>query len=239
MRELDTLVIRAKTNQSVLEELIRKNEFYILKNASKVTGRYITKSDDEWSIALLAYNEAVESYELNKGSFVSFAELVIRRRLIDFIRGQGKYLPEVSVDPILFDTEPEEEDEDPSLRIAVAEQVSRQEQGDLKLEITAANSVFARYGFSFFDLSSCSPQARKTKAACAKAVNYMLHNPMLVIELQNTKLLPTKIIEKNTKVPRKILERHRKYIIAAIELLSGEYPKLADYLKYIREEDGQ
>lgn len=239
MRELDTLVIHAKTNQSILEELIRKNEFLILKNASKVTGRYITKSDDEWSIALLAYAEAVESYELDRGSFVSFAELVIRRRLIDYIRGQGKYLPEVSVNPILFDTEPEEEDEDPSLRIAVAEQVSRQELGDLKLEITTANAVFARYGFSFFDLSDCSPQARKTKSACAKAVNYMLHNPMLINKMQNTKLLPIKLIEKNAKIPRKILERHRKYIIAAIELLTGEYPNLADYLKYIREEDGQ
>ena len=239
MRELDILAIRAKTDQSVLEELIRKNEFYILKHASKVTGRYITKGDDEWSIALVAYNEAVESYESGKGSFVSFAELVIRRRLIDYIRGQGKYQPEVSVDPILFDTEPEEEDEAPSLRIAVAEQVSRQEQGDLKQEIAAANGVFALYGFSFFDLTSCSPQAGKTKTACAKAVNYMLHNPMLIAELQHTKLLPMKIIEKNAKVPRKILDRHRKYIIAAIELLSGEYPNLEEYLKYIREEEGQ
>ncbi len=239
MRELDQLVIRAKTDQSVLEELIRKNEFYILKNASKVTGRYITKSDDEWSIALLAYNQAIQSYELSKGSFLSFAELVIKRRLIDFIRSQGKYLSEISVDPILFDTEPEEDEEDPSLRLAVAEQVSRQETGDLKLEIAAANIVFDGYGFSFLDLSGCSPQAKKTRAACAKAVNYMLHSPLLVTELRSTKQFPIKTVEKNAKVPRKILERHRKYIIAAIELLSGDYPQLADYLKYIREEDGQ
>ena len=239
MRELDHMVICAKTDQSVLEELIRKNEFYILKNASRVTGRYITKSDDEWSIALLAYNQAIQSYELNKGSFLGFAELVIRRRLIDYIRSQGRYISEISVDPILFDTEPEEEDENPSLRLAVAEQISRQETGDLKLEIAAANIVFADYGFTFFDLSGCSPQAKKTKAACAKAVNYLLHNPLLVTDLKNSKQLPIKTVEKNTKVPRKILERHRKYIIAAIELLSGEYPQLADYLKYIREEDGQ
>ncbi len=238
MRELDQLVLRAKTDQSVLEELIRKNEFYILKSASKVTGRYITKSDDEWSIALLAYNQAIQSYELNKGSFLRFAELLIQRRLIDFIRSQGKYLAEVSVDPILFDTEPEE-DEEPSLRLAVAEQVSRQESGDLKLEIAAANGVFAEYGFSFFDLTDCSPRARKTKAACALAVNYILHSPVLIAELRSTKQLPIKNVEKNTKVPRKILERHRKYIIAAIELLTGEYPQLADYLNYIREEDGQ
>ncbi len=53
---------------------------------------------------------------------------------------------------------------------------------------------------------------------------------------KNTKLLPVKILEKNTKVPRKIIERHRKYIIAAIVILSGEYLELAEYLRYIREE---
>ena len=42
-----------------------------------------------------------------------------------------------------------------------------------------------------------------------------------------------KIIE-NTLLPRKILERHRNYIIAAVEILSGEYPLLAEYLSFIR-----
>jgi RNA polymerase sigma factor len=229
----------AKTDPSILEELIRKNEIFILKIASKVTSRYITKSDDEWSIALLALTQAIEGYELEKGNFLKFAELVIKRRIIDYIRSQGKFSSEVSIDPVLFDAEPEEEDENIGIKIAVAEQISKQDNGDLKLEIEAANQVFSGYGFSFFDLTSCSPQAKKTRTSCAKAVNYMLNNPFLITELKSTKLLPIKIIEKNAKIPRKILERHRKYIIAAIELLSGGYPYLADYLRYIREEDGR
>jgi len=31
-------------------------------------------------------------------------------------------------------------------------------------------------------------------------------------------------------VPRKVLERHRKYIIAAVVILTGDYPGLTDYL---------
>ncbi|HKL99251.1 MAG TPA: RNA polymerase sigma-I factor [Mobilitalea sp.] len=238
MRELDTLVMDAKTNPTILEDLIRQCEIIILKNASRTTGRYITKSDDEWSIALLAFTQAVESYELTKGSFISFAELVIKRRLIDYNRSQVKYNLEVSIDPILFDTEPEDKDDSTAIRMAVAEQVSKADNGDLKLEIATANSTFSEYGFTFFDLSSCSPQAKKTKTACAKAINFLLHNSLLQTELRASKQLPIKIIENNTKVPRKILERHRKYIIAATEILSGEYPYLADYLQYIREEDG-
>lgn len=236
MKDLDFLALEAKESPSVLEQLIKQHEFYILKCASKACHRYITKSDDEWSISLLAFHQAVENYKLEKGSFLSFAALVINRRLIDHLKSQGKYRSEVFVDPIVFDAPPDDEEVDVSIRMAVAEQVSKQDRGDLKLEIEAANVTFSEYSFSFFELTECSPHAGKTKRACAKAVNYILHNPILISDLRNTKQLPLKTIEKNTRIPRKILERHRKYIIAAIEILSGEYPYLAEYLRYIREE---
>jgi RNA polymerase sigma factor len=34
-------------------------------------------------------------------------------------------------------------------------------------------------------------------------------------------------------LPRKILERHRKYIIAAAEILTNDYPYLIEYVSYI------
>jgi RNA polymerase sigma factor len=219
-----------------LETLIKQHEFYILKCASKTCHRYITKSDDEWSISLLAFTQAVDNYALDKGSFLSFVKLVIHRRLIDYSKSQWKYNSEVSVDPIVFDVEPEDENEDLSVRMAVVEQVSKQDNGNLKLEIEDANIRFSVYGFSFFELSECSPHASKTKKSCAKAINFMLNHPELLKDLRSSKQLSLKIIVENTRVPRKILERHRKYIIAAIEILSGGYPYLADYLRYIREE---
>lgn len=236
MRELDILAVKAKDDILVQEDLIRQNEYYILKYASKICHRYLTKSDDEWSISLLAFSQAIESYNLEKGSFLKFAELVIKRRLIDYSKNQSKYHSEISVDPITFDSPVEEDAEDVGIRIEVAEQIVRQDTGDTKLEIEAANKLFSDYGFTFFDLSECSPHAAKTKKACAKAINYLLNNPLLIQEMRTTKQLSLKIIEKNTKVPRKILERHRKYIIAATEILSGEYPNIAEYLRYIREE---
>jgi RNA polymerase sigma factor len=237
MRELDLLVMEAKHDQQILENILKKNEFIILKCASKVTHRYITKSDDEWSIALHAFTQAVDSYDLDRGSFISFAELVMKRRLIDYIKSRVKYSPELSVDPIVFDTEPEEETQDAAIRAAVAEQVSSQDRNDLKYEIDAANTTFQTYGFTFYELSECSPHANKTKKACANAVSFMLDNPVLISDMRSSKQLPLKIVEKESKVPRKILERHRKYIIAAIEILSGGYPYLAEYLRYIREEN--
>ena len=238
MRELDTLAVQAKSDVTIQEKLIKQQEFYILKCASKVCHRYITKSDDEWSISMMAFSQAINSYHLDKGSFLTFAELVIKRRVIDYLKSQNKYQPEVSVDPFVFDVPPEEDADNVQIRMAVADQVSKQGNDDIKLEIEEANHVFSAYGFSFFDLAECSPHAAKTKKACAAAVKYMLQNPILISELKDTKQLSLKLIEKNAHVPRKVLERHRKYIIAAIEILSGGYPYLADYLRYIREENG-
>lgn len=239
MKEIDSLALNAKADPLIRENLIKKKEFYIIKCASKGCHRFITKSDDEYSISLMAFSQAIDSYELEKGSFLNFANLVIKRRLIDYSKSQGKYKTEVSIDPILFDTEPEEDNGDVQVRMAVAEQVSKQNNGDLKLEISEISLTFSSYGFTFLELAKCSPHAAKTKKACALAINYILQNSFLLNELRTTRQLPLKIIEKNIDVPRKILERHRKYIIAAVEILSGGYPHLAEYMRYIREDDGQ
>lgn len=236
MRELDNLAVKAKSDTRVSEQLLQRHEAYILACASKVCRRYVTKNDDEWSISMIAFAEAIDSYELNKGSFLSFSKLVIKRRLLDYFRSQNKYKNEITVDPYIFDSEPEEEVDDIAIRMAVAETVSKKSNEDLRLEIKAINDVLEAYSISFLDLTKCSPRADKTKRACAKAINYIISNPILISELHDTKQLPLKLIEKNSDVPRKILERHRKYIIAAIEILSGEYPSLAEYLCYVRKE---
>ena len=236
MRELDCMAVQASVDEQLMNKFVEENERFILKCAGNITHRYINKSDDEWSLALLAFTEAIKSYKLDKGSFLSFAELIIRRRLTDHYRKQSKYNAEVSVNPSVFGADFEDDEDNLSINLAVVKQVTQTESNQLSLEIETANTAFASYGFSFFDLADCSPKAGKTKEACAKAVAYLLHNPVLINELHASKQLPLKIIEKNARVPRKILERHRKYIIAAIEILSGEYPCLAEYMRFIRKE---
>lgn len=235
LREIDNMAEESKTDEKTMEKFIIQNEFFILKCASSVARNYVSKSDDEWPVALLAFTEAVENYSMEKGSFFNFAELVMRRRLIDFIRSQSRYASEISVSPLLFNFDTDDEDET-NIKIEVSEKISHTTDNSLKLEIELANEIFSSYGFSFFDLVECSPKAKKTKRSCAKAVAYMLKNPILVSNMKVKKLLPVKVIENNVRIPRKILERHRKYIIAAVEIISGDFPYLADYIRFIREE---
>jgi len=52
-----------------------------------VVGRYVAYGqDDELSIALMAFVEAIRSYDVSKGNFLSFSQNVIKRRIIDYYR---------------------------------------------------------------------------------------------------------------------------------------------------------
>ncbi|MDF2676862.1 MAG: polymerase, sigma 28 subunit, FliA/WhiG subfamily [Bacillota bacterium] len=237
MREIDIKAEEAKIDVNLMSSLIMQYDNFILKCASSASHNYISKNDDEYSVAMNAFSEAIKNYSMDKGSFLNFAELVIRRRIIDFIRSKSRFAPEISINPSLFNSDKEENEESISMKIEITEKmVETNIDNSLKLEIELANDIFSSYGFTFMSLSDCSPKAKKTKAACASAVAYILKNNILVSNMKVKKMLPVNVVEKNAKVPRKILERHRKYIIAAVEILSGDFPYLAEYIRFIREE---
>ena len=134
---------------------------------------------------------------------------------------------------------PEEETDNISLQVRqeVAErstETSDDGPARTREEITAVQATFSRYGFSFFDLTECSPRAEKTKRACAQAVRVLLENETLLAQMRQKRMLPVKEIVKNSGVSDKVLDRHRRYIIAAAEILSGDYPVLSAYLDFIR-----
>ena len=69
MREIDQAVSLLTSNSQKLNEFIFKHDFFILKTASKTAKRYISKDDDEYSIALYAFYDAINKYNINKGAF--------------------------------------------------------------------------------------------------------------------------------------------------------------------------
>ena len=97
-RYIDENVMKAQKDHQYLDEFIKEYESFILHTAQKSVGRYITKMDDQWSIALSGFYEAINSYDYDKGAFLSFAETVIKRRLYDYIRKQSRHDCEVLID---------------------------------------------------------------------------------------------------------------------------------------------
>ena len=240
MSDLTDGAIRSRDDLIYRNVFLQENKKFILSRAYVAVGHYVTESDDEWSIALLAFNDSIDKFDPSKGEFESFASLVIRRRLYDYLRSEKRFSSELSIEPYSIDAdELRSGDEVNSLAVEVLEKTVEQAEsdkssGDIKDEIQIISGILAEYGFSFMDLAEASPKAQKTKEACAVVVAYILKDDMMLSKIRSTKSLPIQELLNALKVSRKLLERHRRYIIAAMEILSGDFPLLAEYMDSIR-----
>ncbi len=235
MNSIDEQALKAKYDGTAMEMLLQRKQHFILHSVYRVIHRFVSIHDDEYSIALDAFSEAITSYDSAKGPFLPFASLIIRRRLIDYLKSNRHRNHEIAVDPFLLTGERtvENDDDGASQRIPIP---ITTEDRTLHWEILCLKDALEAAGITFSDLEGSSPKAAKTKRACAQAIVHILKNPLLLSQVQSQRMLPLKQIETDLKIPRKMLEPHRKYIIAAVEIMIGDYPLLAEYLGPVKEE---
>lgn len=102
--DIDNMALAAKDDERIREELIRQQESMILRTASFTSFRFVTKSDDEWSVALWAFSTAIDQYAPEKGKFLPFARLVMKRSLIDWHRSPASgRVGELCVSPFVLE----------------------------------------------------------------------------------------------------------------------------------------
>ncbi len=224
-------LIEALKSDAGRERFITENENFIISTASRHSKHFISKSDDEWSIALIAFNSSMDTYDVSKGGFLSYARLIMEHKLTDYFRSQGRFANEFNTEPFAFEGNVDEESENAGYQATVMKVASVTDENPLRDEILALNDVLKKYDISFMDLADCSPKAVKTRASCWDIILYMMENPDLVEIMRMKKQIPIKNITDCIKVPRKIVERHRKYLIAATEIMCSDYPLLATYIR--------
>ena len=239
MDSVNEKAVRAAQDDSYMNEFIAENKTFILGCAGKQAGRYISESDDEFSIAMYAFFTAITKYNTDQGDFLPFSGLVIKRRLTDYYRTQQRFSDEHSVSPEVFSGNTDDDGEVQAIHYEVAEKLADRPALTAADEIHTVNDIFSRFGFSFMELSEVSPKASKTKRQCAQAVRAIISSPIILETLRSTHKLPIKALAAQSSVPVKVLERHRKYIIAATVILTGNFPILAEYMKYIREGEAE
>ena len=223
-------------DQEEMNEFIKQHKSFIASCAYKTTGRFVTESDDAFQVAMIAFYEAVNKYDAEKGGFLSFASLVIKRRILDDLDRENRHAGEIPADMTEavedeYVSDPFSADVREGLGSAAREiYIEEQRKQDIKDEISQLSEILGEYGFSFYDLTKCSPVSRKTKEACAAVIHAVRTDPALYYKMKQTKNLPVKELCHMTGVKRKILERHRKYLIAVSEIMNGEYDRLQDYV---------
>ena len=90
--KLEERVAEAANDKKLKNDLIGEYQNFILAAASKVLKRSVMTSDDEYIIAMMAFGDAIDDYNENKGNFLGFAKTVIRNRIIDSIRREANII---------------------------------------------------------------------------------------------------------------------------------------------------
>ena len=99
-----------------------------------------------------------------------------------------------------------------------------------KLEIEDFTKELIKYNITFKDLVKASPKWKSTRIKYNIILNYITKSEEVIEEIIKNKKLPIVIIEENVGVPRKTIERSRKYIIAVIIILLGDYHYIKEYI---------
>lgn len=238
-----TEALAVREDSQRLNAFIKNNSKFIKQCAYKSVHKYVSDSDDEYAVALSAFHEAVRSFDETKGAFSTFAQIVIKRRLLDHMEREYRHRSEISVEPYMMEGELNEDEDNPiafelkekTAALSSENNMSVQSSVTIKDEIEALGQTLEPYGFGFADLVECSPTAQKTRLACAKAINTLIRSDELMRSFRRTRTLPMKDLSCQADISRKILDRHRRYIIAAVEILSGDYPLLSEYMQFVKE----
>ena len=223
-------VYGAKKDPRKADELIRSYIPFIRSEAAKCISRVCTEQDDEYSIAMIAFHEAILGYEQERGAFLGYASMLIKSRIIDYQRREARHQGQVSIYA-------ESGEDDRTILDEMADGRDRYEEAvnleATKQEIAELSAVMARFGVSFSDVADHSPRQERTLEACTRAVRWAAGDKLLLEELLRTGKLPMARLVQGSGAERKTLERHRKYILAMLLIQTNGYEIIRGHLRHV------
>lgn len=227
----ESVILIQQGDCTILNEIIQAYKPFIAKTVSSVCKRYIYETDDEFSIGLIAFNEAIEKYSSERGSsLLSFSEVLIKRRVIDYIRKQTKN-QHISMDLTITAHEDETAGTVIVNELSLEDYKKKTDEQLRKEEIIHFQQLLNTFDLSFNDLVENSPKHSDARINAIIVAKLLVENKELKAFLYEKKRLPIKQLEKMVNVSRKTIERNRKYIIAIALIFSSDYVYLKDYLK--------
>jgi RNA polymerase sigma factor len=223
-------VLAAKHDKIVEEEIIREYMPFIKAETSRFINRPVLDDDDEQSIAMIAFYEAIKSFDDKKGAFIPYASMIIQNRLIDNYRKERRHKDNISIFAPISENEGSIEEVLPDNNNQYEDIVHKEATRNEIEELTAK---LKEYGVSLTDVADNCPRQKRSKEACIKAMLYVRDNRELLQEFLKTKKIPAARIVKDVGISPKTLERHRKYIVALFVICTNGYEIIRGHLRQV------
>lgn len=210
------LLERAKAGEvEARNDLIESFRPFILKVAARFCSRRLDwQNDEELSVAMMAFDEAINAYDAEQGAaFSSYAYLVINRRLTDYMRKENKHkarsIPQEDISEVTplnftYDTGRD------------FERIFWQE------EIHGLLYKLNPYGITLRDLVTASPKHKRVRLKLAFMAHEISTDKNLSAYIKKNCRLPIKEICLKFNVRRKFVETWRRYLLALIVILTDD-----------------
>lgn len=229
VKQLIVQVYNAKKDNHAADELISAYMPFIKSETAKFLKRSPDESDDELSIAMFAFYEAIRNYSKLRGSFLKFASLHIKNRLIDNYRKEKNNKNNIS----LYTADEEKKELIDSIRDNNDQYEENELREATKQEIEELSAQMKNFGVSMSDVSNNSPRQQRTLHICSKALMYARNNPDILEEFLRTKRVPLAKLAEGANVERKSLERHRRYLVAVLLICTNGYEIMRGHIMQV------
>ena len=233
---LVTMVYAAKDDTQAADDLVRQYLPFIRSETAKFLHRMpVEGEDDELSIAMFAFHEAVLQYQKTRGAFLRFAAAAIKNRLIDHARRERRHQGQVSLHVSGDDDDRELLDkmEDPHNELH-----HREDRSAAQREILEFSQQLSAFGLSLTDIADNCPRQKRTLEACHQALAFAISHPELLEKLVSSKKLPLSQLALGSGTELKTLERHRRYLVAAMLAYTNGFEIIRGHLQQVNPREG-
>ena len=207
------------------EEFIEKHIPFIISCISKFTGRYVSiENDDEYSIGMIAFVEAIEKYKESRGDFYAFSRLVIESRLKNFFEKENKHIKNKSIEDY------KERGTD------LVDNLENHDKDDLNREFTIneikkLKEEIDDFGFGFEELVNEAPKHKDTREKAIDISEKSSREKDITDFMFVKKRLPIKNMSDRFDVSEKVIRKSKLFIITVIIILFRGYRNLKLWIK--------
>ena len=212
-------------NLGNLNSLIERHMPFLIRTVSNFTGRYISvENDEEFSIGLLAFAEAVKRYEPDRGNFLSFAKLVMESRLKNYVEKKNAHMKEESLEAL----------QETGIDFSQREDEENEETQKLHEEIIKYREELLLFDLTLEKLADTSPKHRDTRRTAVQTAETASRDPETVEETYRKRKLPLRKVARLGQVTEQVVKNSKTFILAVMIIFVREFTGLRYWIKGTR-----
>jgi RNA polymerase sigma factor len=218
-------------DRDLLEQFIADSIPFVKRAVRNITHSYFVEQEDEYSIALEAFHQAIYRYKVGGAvPFEPYALLLIKNRLLNWIRDQKQ------TRQVLTMTDCETED-----GVDLADRLSdpRADHIQQNLEFEEAmmqlECELQMFGLHMSGLSGKLPHHQDTRRLCIRVAQRLTGDEALYTDFMHHHRLPCAELSRRSQIPVKTIEKNRSTIILFTLLLHSELDAIKYYISSFEE----